>query len=1210
MLGPFEIATEDVARLGGGFTDAVNQLLQVEAYAAGMVGSSLVLNRVEHLQDGGVDAVIRDAPVGGEWIPEGDSAWQFKRSDLQPAKCAKEFAEASWAQRYVRAGGSYVLVLGAPLPEKILAGRRDAILRQAEELGLGVGRDWLRVYDANSLARWTSLYPSLAISRVMGGPGSSAIDFSAWAQFRLGRMEWISDELRQESIQTIRSALLEHASVDLRVEGAPGVGKSRLVFEALRDQDVAPLVAYVADEAKSQDRLLRHLAADQRKTAVLVIDECPADRHVIIANQLPDDGRIKLVTIGSPGHAVTQRLPLVVEPMPSDAIDRVLSRNFPELSSEDRRFVVDKSDGYPQVAELFARRVLGSETRLQAAVLVTRADIRQFVADRRPGGVALCVAEGIALFEKLGWEDEVSNEREQLAEFLKMSASEMRAAGRELEQAGWLVVRGRYRSIAAHRLAVYLAARKWEDDGDRIVRELIDQIEEPMAFALFRRLADLGRHKPAQEAVVPLLAADGPFGSLEQLQTSGRAARLTQLAIVLPNEVAFHLHELLERVSEDELRVQPTVCRELAWALEKLAWHTDTFHLAAASLLRLALAEHTIESDPRLDFILARSRSHAIKKWTSLFGTMLPTTAATPGTRMEYLKQVARSEDVRERALAVKALQGVIAVGEFAVASAESQSGAAVEARGTPKTWGELWSYRIAAINELGHLANDADPHVRSAAGDSLIAAINPLAGSGKPWEALEKVLIRTPSLHDRVRHTLQSYESLYSRTDLIDESGEKEEVRRLRIEALASLKSHLPDQDSRDTLELALRLPRWDHSIEKIERTVADAMADFLSDHDEVELFEFLTTRQPNAGEFGVGLVSLPVQQEATLARLVTAYDVNPDALIGYFHRKTETDPQAVETFLDSRLGKSMPRTAQLEIARIGEPTPRTREIIDELVRQLPVADSAVRVRVATEDLPEMLDRWMTQLKTQQDYNTVVNRVCSELRSNDSLLKEIGGMVLELVLRRREFPRTGNDSSWNWHHLAKAVLAGHENELAEVILEMIESPERAITFSSDEVAELLRLTIKQDTERVWQRIGELLENGSSRFTHYAEQWHLLAGVPSDPIQTWMGKNTNRARIVAGVAPLGTNEPTPIARHLLATFGDDEQVTTIFDLKLDCELQEGKRSAHIQRQIDRLTSWRQNLEEPPEVRRWASNTIARLTKSRRSALREEAERGW
>ncbi len=141
MVGPFEIAPENVALLGTGFTDAINRLLQAEAAATGMAGSSLVLNRVETIPDGGVDAEITDAPAGGEWIPEGDSVWQFKRSNLYPRKCAEEFGRAGWAQLRVQAGSAYVMVLGVSLSPSLLERRRVAILKEAEELGLNIGRD-------------------------------------------------------------------------------------------------------------------------------------------------------------------------------------------------------------------------------------------------------------------------------------------------------------------------------------------------------------------------------------------------------------------------------------------------------------------------------------------------------------------------------------------------------------------------------------------------------------------------------------------------------------------------------------------------------------------------------------------------------------------------------------------------------------------------------------------------------------------------------------------------------------------------------------------------------------------------------------------------------------------------------------------------------------------------------------------------------------
>ena len=1210
MPGPFEISARDVSRLDAGFTVAVNRLLDAEAARAGMVASSLVLNSVDELADGGVDAAIHDAPAGGDWIPKGYSAWQFKRSDLQPAECADEFGGASWAHRYVQNGGTYVMVLGVPRTDQMKQRRRDAILRKAENLGLGLDSSQVRVYGANDLARWICLFPSLVIATVTGGPVSAAVDFSTWAETRLGWMVWVAEEPRQNTIETIRAALSEPVAVDLRVEGAPGIGKSRLVLEALRAAEYAPLVAYVADEAEMAGETLQHLTGLGR-TVVLVVDQCPADRHWGLAQRLPNDPRVKLVTIGPSGHAVTPRSVVVVEPMSTEGIDKLLSLNFRGLSNVNRRVVVEIADGNPQIAEIRAEQASNPDRQRSAPDLITESDIREFLTDQPIGGLALDVAESVALFEKLGWDDELAPERDLVAEFLGLSTSDVESCGHELKQAGWLTARGRYRAISAHRLAIHLASRKWERDGDRIVGEFLDRLSVPMGLALFRRLADLGRYEPAQNAVAPLLAGDGPFGSFAQLRTPDRGTLLTQLAIVLPNEVSLHISELLEGVSEETLRAHPTVSRDLVWALEKLAWHTDTFRLAADSLLRLAIADHRPGTNSVLNLISAASRNNAEPKWTSLFGTMLPATAASTAARMEYVKRVARSEDPRERVLAVRAYEKVTARQESVMESAELQGGSLVEARGTPVTWGQAWAYRVEAIKELGVLANDPNPEVRSAAEDYLIGAINTLAGTGRRWKALEDVLVDAPPLHRRVRHQLQSLEAIYRRARNLDDSDEREHDRQLKTADLASLGSRLPTQSSRDTLHLALTKARWQYPVDRIERAVVDAMAGFLADHSEAALFEFLERSQPNAGEFGAGLVSLPLNQpDAALEGLVAAYAVNPEALLGYLHRRRETDgPHAVEAFLDSSLGKNMPDIARLEVARaVRQPTERILEIVDELVARLPVAETAMRVQVTLQSLPEMLQRWTARLETQQDYNILVKRLSRELYG-EPVPESIASRVLELVLRRRDFPNTGQES-WNWGHVGKVVLHGNEEPLAGLVLDLIEHPGRVLSMGSDEATELLRAALQQRPGVVWRHIGDRLERGSPRVSSYLEQWDLLAGTEPAPIQEWIGANVNRARIVAGISSLGENEPTPMTRHLLATFGNDKNITSVLKLKLDCELQVGKRSEYIQRQIDRLDLWRKNIAEPIGVRRWARDRIAELTASKSRARRQEEERRW
>src|SRR5690606_17451379 len=125
---------------------------------------------------------------------------------------------------------------------------------------------------------------------------------------------WTTDSARDAAIAAIRSQVSSTGVVEIRVQGDSGIGKTRLVLEALRDERLQPLVAYVADERAVGGDLLAHLVADGR-TAVLVVDECPAERHIKLVERLPADPAIKLVTIGDAGPAVSRGPVIGVHPV-------------------------------------------------------------------------------------------------------------------------------------------------------------------------------------------------------------------------------------------------------------------------------------------------------------------------------------------------------------------------------------------------------------------------------------------------------------------------------------------------------------------------------------------------------------------------------------------------------------------------------------------------------------------------------------------------------------------------------------------------------------------------------------------------------------------------------------------------------------------------------------------------------------------------------
>lgn len=610
-IGPFDILPERIGALGAAFSEFVNRLLETQVRSQRIAGHLLAVTREENTPDGGVDAALRDA-VASDWLPEGTSAWQFKRGDLQPQQAADEFAGASWAQATVRDGGSYVLALGKPLPDQQVEARRAAVAAKAVELGVLQGEDAgrIRIYDGNRLARWGSDFPSLALSELVGGPGPVAANFERWAAGRPHTVAWVPDQAREDAMRAIRESVSAAGVVDLRIQGESGIGKTRLTLEAMRDPALAPLVVYVRDAQNAGEELFAHLL-ERDRAAILVVDECPAERHIKLLEMLPQDPAIRLVTIGDIGAAATRSPVIAVGEMPAEALEAFLRENYEQIGAEARRFVAHVCEGNMRYAIVLADRIFELPD-VQAAEIIQRGDLEEILATLLPTGEDFFFAAILAILERVGWDRELKPQLELLADFAQVPVDRLVTVGRELENHGLLVQQGRYRAVGPHPLAVFLSAEAWRRAGARIVSELLPKLNAEMALALFRRVADLGRFEPARSVLPQLLSEGGPFASLSEIETGGLGPLLTQLAIVLPDEVALHLGEMIEAEPIETLRGQTRSRRDLVWTLEKLAWHRRTFVSAANSLLRLSRAENETYGN------------NATGTWVEFFGAMLP----------------------------------------------------------------------------------------------------------------------------------------------------------------------------------------------------------------------------------------------------------------------------------------------------------------------------------------------------------------------------------------------------------------------------------------------------------------------------------------------------------------------------------------------------------------------------------------------------------
>jgi len=1064
--------------------------------------------------------------------------------------------------------------------------RRKKLLAVALELGLLVTDDQsrLRVYDANKLARWASKHPSLALSRLAGGPGNVAIDHTEWSGRRPHLRTWTPDQKRLDAITSLRASIKTVGVVDIRIQGESGIGKTRLILEALRDEELSPLVAYVDNAAEVSGELLRHLLDDAR-SVILVVDECSPELHAKLTDKLPADTSAKLITVGQSGPAVTPTPIVGLEAMPTDDVEQFLKANFPNLSPEARRFVAAHSRGNLRWTIVLAERVPETD---QAAELITRNDISAFVEAVLPEGRDFFCSAALALFSRVGWERELHYQLEVVATFAGRTVEELEAVAQDLEARGVLARHGRFRAIEPHPLAVFLAAEAWRKDAVRIVGELLPKLDESMALAFFQRVADLGQFEPAQSVLTILLSEGGPFATLNQIAETGTGRLLTQLAIVLPEQVAIHLGEQIESESLEDLKGHGRLRRDLVWTLEKLAWHRATFEVAGNALLRLAQSE------------IETYANNATGTWVALFGTMLPGTAATPAERSEYLRTTATNSHADVRKLAISGASHALTRLEGITVSAELQGGVLVEPRGTPKTYEEAYRYHVAAIDVLEMLTHDNDDSLAKAAEDALISALHMLIDEPVAGPHLFEILatLQKDALL-RVRVETERLLRIYDKARPDDAAI---------IQRLQSVLAGLPAPDTIERIRTLAHFQRWDLGDGELQQQLDELVAVVKVDDIGI-VVDLMNAELPAAWEIGHALARQPAQEDR-LQDVISHFDRNPAALAGFLAQRVESgDKEAFDDFLDSEAARALDATGHVFLAVRGPVTSRARGHIFGGLAKIPVANGAFLLfgwqrNLDHQEMAQLMKEWVLRIDTQADYNALVDWLNLALYGEGSVPQPLRDDVLRLLLMRGQYPEI-SQQQWDWARIAQDFVATNAHELAKIILDGVD-PGGAMIHEGDEDARLLMQCAGHAPAAVWADVASRLERGSWRIQMQLDEW-LLGAIPFDVVSTWVGEDVNRARLVAPIAPVKGSSPPPMAQYLLDKFGTDEKVAASLYGTFMGGVWMGPDSARLAGQIEQLNGWRKAKDLPLPVRKWAAEVVDHLEQRMAVAREREAE---
>ena len=741
----------------------LRRLLHAEAQANGLPCDGIHVADNIAAPDGGEDGRIswEGGPERTQLLPSRFCQFQLKAGSIGRVGAGKDVLTKAGAVKdmvhsALEADGHYVMVCGHRYTKKAAQEREMAIREAVRGVGMTIRDDQVLFWDADQIAVWANRHPAVAIwLKEHTQPGAVGV-FRSWVHWA-GRAEhedspWVDDE----RLPAMRAQLLEVVTKPngvLRLVGLSGIGKSRLVIEALSSGDerasyLTDMVLYADESEVGGTAISKDVQswADTGERAIVVVDRCPPESHEMLAQMTSrSSSRLSLVTIDNEIPSGTlDKETVKIDPAPDSVIETVINRVSPGLPPEDQHRLVAFSKGYPGIAIRIAQAWTESKP-LAHSTDQHLAD--SFVLGRRPRDPELEIgcAMLLATYGLVGIESPVDSQLEGIAEpGRNLSAADMKAALSRLVDRGVAQRRGRLVALQPKPIAMSLAERQWgewrECDWDVV---LAGSGSADFKVLAAKQLRLLDTTDVSKKVVARVCRIGGPFDGLQGIETAGHAEVLSFLAEIDARAVVDQLERSLNKVG-DLSAIEGNTRRHLVWMLEKIAFAEDTFEEGARLLLRLALAE----TEPHIS-------NNATGQFKALFPMLAGNTAADRISRFRILDEAADTDDSKQLSIAVDALIAAAKTSHFMrLVGAETHGSRPAMQEWHPATRREAREYIEGSVARLTKFAERSDEHgiaARTGLGQHLRSLISfglidivervldQVSSAASPWnEALE----------------------------------------------------------------------------------------------------------------------------------------------------------------------------------------------------------------------------------------------------------------------------------------------------------------------------------------------------------------------------------------------------------------------------------------------------------------------------------------
>lgn len=709
-------------------------ILKAESNYAKLNPAVITISSRLTIADGGIDAEINaphDAQIPADcFFAAGLTGIQLKsgtsfkpwtngsiRSELISSK-GTLFPEV---ERLIERRGRYVVVCtGHDLTPQQRNNACEQIVRVLESVGVTDYRNLVDVLGASQLSNFAERYPGVAAQLTYDSIQEAWV-LDEWDRDAHMASSFKPAPAQTELIDLIRAGI-EGDAKHIRVLGEPGLGKTRMVLEALRAPHIAPSVLYLRHGSKfGQTSLFRQLLqAGWTKPLVLVLDDLSESEMSDIWRHLKHRcGAMKIITLdhGRDESHDDEILRLQVPRLPDETIRSILADQVGESQGLDRWVTI--CEGSPRVAHAVAENLHANPTDLlrppATVPLWTRFLHGHSTQEDATSRQVDCVAHHLALFSRFGFEDPVSDEATYVAQLIHKVDPTI----------GWARFQEIVQSLRARRvlqgsttlffvpkaLHIFLWKQFWTRYGRGFDFVATFESMPSSLHAWFLNKFRFAGGKDTAFVVDEILKPEGVFSSRDMLTSSTGSRFLSTLAEANSSAVLRLLESTIGNWPDADLAEFKSNRQNIVWALEKIAvWPLLTVR-ALGLLSRLAVNENADFSNNSTGTLVNLFR----------IGPEAAATEASPEQRLPALLAILRGSTDAERLLGLKILDSALdthGMG-FRTVGPEYQGLKERAKLWIPATHGDWWQahllYFQTLINETSTWPSALRPQVCSA---------------------------------------------------------------------------------------------------------------------------------------------------------------------------------------------------------------------------------------------------------------------------------------------------------------------------------------------------------------------------------------------------------------------------------------------------------------------------------------------------------------